>query len=182
MSDALRANGQRLPDGFRTGGLAGVVGQPQSSLGGFGVKSVESLRAAATLVAAESDADDGGILRAHFGCFAEDAFGFLDRKMAHGVEDPIECEAKLAFAALAGPFQAGKDGLEGARIEVAPHIDDAYRNIDLRVDDALRGELLDHAPCGQFVVLGIDEAPGYRLEALNEGSEVVEIVERLGLV
>jgi hypothetical protein len=52
---------------------------------------------------------------AHFGGLAEDPLGLFDREVAHGVEDPVEREAQLALAALAGAFQAGKDRLEGLR-------------------------------------------------------------------
>ena len=76
--------------------------------------------------------------------------------MADGVEDPVEREAQLAPAALAGAFQAGKDGLEGGGIVVTPVIDDADSDEDLGVNDALGGEMLDHAPCGQLVVFGGD--------------------------
>jgi hypothetical protein len=77
--------------------------------------------------------------------------------VAHGVEDPVEREAQLALAAFAGALQAGKDGLEGARIVIAPHVDDADRDVDLGVDHALRGQPLHHAPGGQFVVFRVDQ-------------------------
>ena len=86
---------------------------------------------------------------AHLGGFAEDAIGFFDGEVADGVEDPVEREAKLARGALAGALEGGEDGLEAARIEVAPHIDDADGDVDLGVDHALRGELLHHAPGGE---------------------------------
>ena len=40
------------------------------------VERAEGLGAAAALVAAEADADDGWVLGAHFGSLAEDALGF----------------------------------------------------------------------------------------------------------
>ena len=54
-------------------------------------------------------------MRPHFGGFAEDARGLFDGEVADGVEDPVEGEAEFALAAFAGAFQAGEDGLEGAR-------------------------------------------------------------------
>jgi hypothetical protein len=63
------------------------------------------LGAGSALVSAETDADDGGVIFAHLGGFAEDAIGFLDGEVADGVEDPVEGEAKLAGGALAGAFE-----------------------------------------------------------------------------
>ena len=74
--------------------------------------------------------------------------------MAHGVENPVEREAKFALAAFPRPLQALEDRLESCRIVVAPHVDDADRNVDLGVNHALLGEALDHAPGGQLVVFG----------------------------
>ena len=119
---------------------------------------------------------------AQLGGLAEDALGFLDGEVADGVEDPVEREAKLADGALAGAFQTREDGLEAARIEVAPHIDDADGDEDLGVDHALGGEVLHHAPCGQLVVFRVAQAARDGLEGLNELSEVSELVERLGFV
>ncbi len=144
------------------------------------VEGAEGLGAGAALVAAEADADDGGVVRAHFGGLAEDAIGLLDGEVADGVEDPVEREAQLAGGALAGAFQGGEDGLEAARIEVAPHIDDADGDKDLGVDDALRGEVLHHAPGGQFVVFGVAKAARDGLEGFDELGEIGEPVERLG--
>jgi hypothetical protein len=92
-----------------------------------------------------------------FGGLAEDALGLLDGEVAHGVEDPVEREAQLALGALAGPLQAGEDGLEGGGIVVAPVVDDADSDEDLGVDHALRGQVLHHAPGGQFVVFRADQ-------------------------
>ena len=116
-----------------------------------------------------------------FGGLPEDALGLFDGEVAHGVEDPVEREAQLAFSALAGPLQAGEDGLEGGGIVVAPVIDDADSDIDLGVDHSLGGQLLHHAPGGQFVVLRADQSPGDGLEGVQKAGEVGEAVESLGL-
>ena len=148
---------------------------------GLGIEGAEGLGAGAALVAAEADADDGGVVRPHLGGFAEDALGLFDGEMAHGVEDPVEREAQFALAAFAGPFQAGEDGLEGGGIVVAPHVDDADGDVDFGVDDALRGEVLDHAPGGEFVVVGADEPARNGFEGLDEAGEVSELIEGFGL-
>ena len=181
VADALGADGERFADGLGAGGFAGVVGEAQAGGAGLGVEGAEGLGAGAALVTAEADADDGGVLGAHFGGLAEDALGLFDGEVADGVEDPVEREAQLARGALAGAFQGGEDGLEAAGIEVAPHIDDADGDVDLGVDDALGGELLHHAPGGELVVFGVGEAAGDGLEGLNEAGEVSETVERLGV-
>ena len=149
---------------------------------GSGVEMAEGLGAGATLVAAETDADDGGVVLAQLGGFAEDAIGLLDGEVAYGVEDPVEGEPKFASGAFARALEAGEDGLEASRIEVAPHIDDADGDVDLGVDNALRGELLHHVPGDYLVVLGVAEAARDGLEGLNEFGEVGETVERLGFV
>ena len=95
--------------------------------------------------------------------------------MADGVEDPIEREAQLARGALAGALQAGEDGLEAGGIEVAPQVDDADGDKDLGVDDALRGEVLHHAPGGQLVVLG---SLRRRVTALKASMKPVKSVKR----
>ena len=51
-------------------------------------------------------------------------------------------------------------GSKARGVEVAPHVDDADGDVDLGVDHALRGELLHHAPGGQFVVFGVDAGGG----------------------
>ena len=88
--------------------------------------------------------------------------------------------AKLGGGAFAGAFQTGKNGLEAARIEIAPHVDDADRDVDLGVDDALLGEMLHHAPGGELVVFRVAQAARDRLEGLDELGEIGEAVEGFG--
>ena len=178
MADALGADGKRFPDGLGTRGFAGVVGQAQTGACRFSVKGVKWRGAGAPLVAAQADADDGRVVRAQLGGLAEDALRFFHGEVANRVEDPVEREVQLAGGALAGAFQACEDGLKGARIEVAPHIDDADGNVDLGMDDALGVQTLHHAPCCQFVIFGVFQASRNSFEALNEFGEVREAIER----
>ena len=182
VADTLGSDGERLPDGLGAGGFAGVVGEAQAGGLGSRVEMAERLGAGATFVSAKTDADDGGVVLAQLGGFAEDAIGFLDGEVADRVKDPIEGEPKFARGAFAGALEAGKDGLEASRIEVAPHIDDADGDEDLGVDNALRGELLHHVPGDDFVVFGIAKAAGDGFEGLNEFGEIRETVEHLGFV
>ena len=181
MADALGADGKCFSNGVGAGGFAGVVGEAQACAACLLVEGAKGLGAGAALVSAEADADDGRVVIAHFRSLAEDAVGFLNGEMANGVEDPVEGEIELAGGALAGALERFKDGLEGARIEVAPHVDDADGDVDLGVDDALLGELLHHAPGDEFVVFRIDKPAGDCLEGLDESGEVVEAVVGLGL-
>src|SRR5580692_4254236 len=114
----------------------------------FSIHRAERLRAAAALVAAQADADDGRILGVHGGGFLKDTFSLRHGEVADGVEDPVKREVQLALAALAGTLQASKDGLKALRIVVAPHVDDADGDVDLGVDHALLGQMLDLAPGG----------------------------------
>ena len=181
MADALGADGECFPDGFRAGGFAGVISEAQASGFGAGEKVAEGFGAGAALISAEANGDDGGVVRAHFDGFAEDAVGLFDGEMADGIEDPVERQAEFGCGAFAGMFECGEDWLEAARIEVAPHIDDADGDVDLSVDNALLGELLHHAPGGEFVIFGVAEAAGDGLEGFDEFGEVGEPVERFGL-
>ena len=177
MADALGADGESLPDGLGAGGFTGVVGEAEAGRLGSRVEVAEWLGGAATLVTAETDGDDGGVMFAHLGGFAEDAIGFFDGEVADGIEDPEEREAKLARGAFAGALEGGEDGLEAAGIEVAPHIDDADRDVDLGVDHTLGGELFHHVPRDYLVVFGVTKAAGDGLEGLNKFGKVGETVE-----
>ena len=177
----IRADGERFANGLGAGGFAGVVGEAQAGLRCLGKEGAERLGAGPPLVAAQADADNGRELRPEFGGLAEDSLGLGDGEVADGVEDPVERDPQLALAALAGSFEAGEDGLEGGGVVVAPAVDDAGSDKDLGVDHALRGEMLDHAPGGQLVVFGADQAVGHGLEGIEEAGEVCESVECLGL-
>ena len=180
VADALGADGESLPEGFRAGGFAGMVGEAEACVAGASVESTEGLGAGAALVATETDADDGGILATHFGGFAEDALRLLDSKVADGVEDPVNRETQLEGSALAGAFESLKDRFEAARIEVAPHINDADRDINFGMNYALSGKLLHHAPGREFVIFRLLQPTGNSLEGFNEAGEVREAVEGFG--
>ena len=92
---------------------------------------------------------------AHLRGLAETRVGLFNGEVAHGVEDPVDREAEFGCGAFAGAFQCGKDGLEAVRVKVAPHVDDADGDVDLGMNDALRGELLHHVPRGEFVIFGV---------------------------
>ena len=72
--------------------------------------------------------------------------------MADGVEDPVKRKSQFPFGADPGAFQTCEDGLEARGVVIAPHVDDADGDVDFGVDDALLGEMLHHAPGGEFVV------------------------------
>ena len=100
--------------------------------------------------------------------------------MPHRVENPVERNAQLLLAALPRPLEPGKDRLKARGIVIAPHVNDADRDVDLGVHHALRGQLLHHAPGDEFVVVGIVELPRDGLECLNEPGEISELVECFG--
>ncbi len=60
-------------------------------------------------------------------------------------------------------------------------VDDANRDVNLGVDDALLDEPLAHAPCGKLVVLGAGEQAGDGAESVHEAGEIGELVDFLGL-
>src|ERR1700733_6652222 len=116
MPETFGADGERFPDGRRAGRFAGVVGQAQACVARFSVESAKRLGTGDTLVASQADADDGVIFGAQLRCFAKDAFGFGHSEVADGVEDPVEGDAQLLLAALAGSFKAGKDRFEAGGV------------------------------------------------------------------
>ncbi len=182
VADALGANREGLPYSLGTGGFASVVGEPKA--GGLGARKevAEWLGAGAPLVSAEPDADDGRVEFPHLRSLAKDAIGLFDGEMADSVEDPVEGEAKLTGGAEAGALQTLENRLEAAGIEVAPHIDDANRDVDLGVNDALLGEMLHHVPRHELIVFGVAETARDGFEGFNEFGEIREAVERLGIV
>ena len=72
-------------------------------------------------------------------------------------------------------------GSKQCGVVIAPHVDDADGDEDLGVDDALLGEMLHHAPCGEFVVVGVHELARDGLEGVDEAGEVSELVKRFRL-
>ena len=106
MPDAFGADGEGFADGFRAGGFPGVVGEAETGLGRRGIILAEGFGARLALVSAEADADDRGIPGPHLGGLPEDDARLLHGEVADGVEDPVERQAELAFAALPGSLQA----------------------------------------------------------------------------
>jgi len=47
-------------------------------------------------------------------------------------------------------------------------VEDTRGDEDFGVNDTLRGQVLDHPPCGQLVVLRADQLAGDSLEGLQE--------------
>ena len=62
-------------------------------------------------------------------------------------------------------------------IVVSPEINDANRDVNLRMDDPLGGQLLHHAPGSEFVVLSMHQLARHGLEGFYETGEVSELVE-----
>jgi len=154
VAEAFRADGEGLANSFGSGGFAGVVGEAEAGIARAGVHLAEGLGAAAAFVATEADADDGRVIATKLGGFAEDFFGFVEREVAHGIEDPVESEADFLLGAKAGAFEAGEDGVEAVGVGIAPVVDDTDGDVDLGVDDALLGEMLCHAPRSEIIVVG----------------------------
>ena len=116
MAEAFGADVERFPDGFGAGGFAGVVGEAQAGLScARAYICAKRFGAAMALVAAETDADDGGKVGAHLGGLLKDALGFGHGEVAHGVEDPVNRQAEFAFGTEARALEACEDGLEAVR-------------------------------------------------------------------
>ncbi len=169
VANAFRADVEGAPDAFGADGFSGMGGEAEAGVASFCVEVAEGLGAGAAFVAANADADDGWELGAELGGFAEDTRGFLRAEVANGVEDPVDGDAKLGFGPEACALHAGEEGL---KLAVTPVIDDADRDIDFCVDDALAAQALQHAPGGQLVVFGGPQVFGNGFECLEEAGEV----------
>ena len=159
-------------------GFAGVGGKAEAGGFGFGVDLAEERGGAAGFVSANANADDAGVLGAEFGGFAEDADGFIDAKVADGVDDPEHCGAEVLFATDAAALDGFDEGLD---LGLLPEIDDAEGDVDLGVEDALGGKSADHIVGDQLVVFGGAEALGHGLEGHEEAEEVFVGVELTGV-
>ncbi len=99
VADAFGADVDGGPDGGGAvdgaAGFSGVGGEAEAGVAGFGVEVAEEGGGAAGLVATDADADDGGVLGAELGGFAEDAGGLVGAEVADGVDEPEEGGAEL---------------------------------------------------------------------------------------
>jgi len=96
--------------------------------------------------------------------------------MAHGVKDPVDREPQFPLGACSCTLQAFENRLKAGGIVIAPHVNDANRDEDFCMNNALRRQMLHHAPRGEFVVVWMDELAGDGLESFDEAGEVSELV------
>ena len=182
VADAFGADVDGGPDGGGAvdgaTGFSGVGGEAEAGGFGFGVEGFEKRGGAAGFVAADADADDGGILGAEFRGFAEDAGGLVGAEVSDGVDEPEEGGAGFGFGAEA----AALDGLHvGLNLDLVPVIKDAEGDVDLGMHHTLRGEGADHVVGDQLVVFGGAEAGGHGFVGFHEALEVLVGVEGAGL-
>src|SRR5579872_2188777 len=177
MAQSLRSDCKRLPDRLRPGCLPGMVGQVQSGFARLSIEMPEWFRAGMALVPSEADSNNRWIASAQLGGLAEDALGFCDSEVPNSVEDPIDRHPEFALPADTRPLEAFEDGFETCCVVLAPHVDDADRDVDFGVDDALGGERFDHAPGDEFVVIGADQLARDGLEGIDESGKVSELIE-----
>ncbi len=134
MADAFGADVDGGPDGLGAGGLAGVGGEVEAGVAGFGVGLAEVFGGAAGLVAADADADDGGVVAAEFGGLAEDACALFGAEVADGVDEPEDGGAEVLLGADAAGLDGGEDLVD---VKAAEAVEDAEGDVDLGVADAL---------------------------------------------
>src|ERR1700685_1433749 len=130
---------QRFPDSLRSDGFAGMHGKAESVAGSVFINFAKLLWPSLSFIATNPDAGDIHTLTSNR--LIHDAPGFIDSEMTHGIEDPIQRDAKVAFAALAPAFRTFK---KGRNLLPAP-VPRARRYVHLRVHHALRMQLLHHA-------------------------------------
>src|SRR5271154_3704900 len=81
MTNAFGSDIEGAPDPLWAYGFTSMRGEAQASISGFGVELTEGLSAGVTFVAANTDANDRGILTPQLGGFAEDARRLLDSEL-----------------------------------------------------------------------------------------------------
>src|SRR5271156_1780027 len=146
VADALGAQVERSPYGFRRTSFSGVCGEPHAVVGGPSVGVAEKFWWSFLLVAADSDADDFAIVITH-GKF-EDFLRSLGSELTDSVEDPNEGDAEVTRATGASAIESLEDRGE---ILVAP---EAYSNRDahLGVQNVFFFQALHQAVGNQFVI------------------------------
>src|ERR1700679_1649876 len=85
VADALGAQIERAPYGFRWPGLAGVCGQAHAVIGGPGIGVTEEFRRSFLLIAAYTDANDLAVVIAD--CELENFLRSLGTELPNRVED-----------------------------------------------------------------------------------------------
>ena len=119
VADALGADVDGGPDAGgafdEAAGFAGVGGEAEAGGAGLGVEVFEEGCGAAGFVAADADADDGGVLGAEFGGLAEDAGGLVGAEVADGVDEPVDGGAELLLGADAAALDGFDEGLDFGR-------------------------------------------------------------------
>src|SRR5690348_891618 len=139
MPETLGFQIQRSPYGFRPGRFSCVGGKVKTMITGEGVDVAEKLGARTAFVASNTKAHDAVtfVTDGNLG----DAAGFVHAKVANGVVDPEQRDAKVALAANASTFQAFMDGF---KIELTQQTD-ADGNVNLGMEDVFGFQLLHQA-------------------------------------
>ena len=177
MANSLGSNIDGSPDAFGADGFSGVRGESESVVAGLGVEFAEGFGSGATLVPTDADADDGVVLAAHLGGFAEDAGGLLGAEVADGIEDPVAGNTEVALGLDASPLHAFEERLE---LDALPVINHSDGHVDFRVDDALLSQLLEHAVGDELVVFRGAKPFGDGFEGHEKAGEVRVVIDVLG--
>jgi hypothetical protein len=130
------------------------------------------------LVSADADANNGGVFAAHFGGLMKDLCGGFYAEVTDSVEDPVGGDAEVGFGLFAGPLQALEERL---KLDSAPVVDDPYGDVDLGMNDSLRGQALEHAVSDELVVFRRSQPFRHGLEGHEESGEVFVFVDGAGL-
>ena len=162
---------QRAPNGFRPKCLSSMDGQSQSVPRSVFIYLTKLLGSCATLVAAQTNSDHVTVPEANG--FLGDAQRVLDSEVTSRVEDPIQRNTKVTFAALPSSFRTFKQWREF----LSSPLHHARGNVHLGVENVLRMELLHHAIGNELIVLGGAQPLGDRLECPQKSAEVFVAVE-----
>src|SRR5271165_5058860 len=98
--------------------------------------------------------------------------------MPDGVEDPVQRHSEVALATQPAALQTFEQRSELA----ATPMNDADRDVHLRVQHVLRVQLLHHAIGDEFVIVSSPQPLSDSLEGQQEAGEILVLVQRPGFL
>src|ERR1039458_8130774 len=171
VADALHSQIQSAPDRVRSSDLSGMGGEMKTVFGGARIHAVKQIGRPFEFVAADAEASHVAIMEPSGE--VGHALRLLRAKLADGIEDPQDRDAKIGFSALTAAFES----LEKRREILLPPQADAHGNDHLGVKNVGRFQPLHQAVGDEFVVVGRTEMSGDILESLEETHEVGEVIQ-----
>ena len=164
------------PTPTRPGSFTGVRRKPKAILCGVGEHIAKQFRSGLPLVSADAESDHARTLKPH--AQLGHLLCLICAKLAHGIKNPEQRNAEVAFPAFPAAFQSSEDRLE-ILLPPQAHSD---RDVHFGVQHILRFELFHQSIGDEFVVFGSLQLFSHRLERHQKSGEVLVTVKLLHLV